>query len=58
VAPAYDVGDITSLLGTRVIYQVLATMIEEGKLGTRPDSTIKADQEVEGAAADQGLVGG
>jgi agmatinase len=58
VAPAYDVGEITSLLGTRVIYQVLATLIEEGKLGTRPDDTIKADPDVAAAAADEGLVGG
>jgi agmatinase len=57
VAPAYDVGEITSLLGTRVIYQVLATLIEEGKLGTRPDDTIKADPDVAAAAADEGLVG-
>jgi agmatinase len=58
VAPAYDVGEITSLLGTRVVYTVLGTMIEEGKLGTRPDATIKAEPKVEEAAADEGIVGG
>jgi agmatinase len=58
VAPAYDVAEITSLLATRVIYTVLGTLVEEGKLGTRPDETIKADPAVEAAAADEGLVGG
>ncbi len=58
VAPEYDVAEITSLLGTRVIYTVLGTLIEEGKLGTRPDSTIKSEPEVAAAAADEGIVGG
>ena len=58
VAPEYDVGEITSLLATRVIYTVLGTLIEEGKLGTRPDETIKSDPAVERAAADEGLDGG
>jgi agmatinase len=58
VAPQYDVGDVTSLLGVRVINNVLGILVEEGKLGTRPDNTIKADPEVEEAAADEGLVGG
>nr|MBA3450734.1 arginase family protein [Chloroflexia bacterium] len=58
VAPEYDVAEITSLLGTRVIYTVLGTLIEEDKLGTRPDSTIKAEPEVAAAAADEGIVGG
>src|SRR5687767_14069727 len=47
VAPPYDVADITSLLGVRVINDVLGTLVEAGKLGTRPDETIKADPEVE-----------
>jgi hypothetical protein len=58
VAPDYDVGEITSLLGTRVIYTVLGTLINEGKLGTLPDATIKSDPAVEAAAADEGIEGG
>jgi agmatinase len=58
VAPQYDVGEITSLLGVRVINNVLGILVEEGKLGTRPDETIKSDPAVESAAADEGLVGG
>jgi agmatinase len=58
VAPEYDVGEITSLLGTRVIYTVLGTLINEGKLGTLPDETIKSDPAVEAAAADEGIEGG
>ena len=41
VAPPYDVGDITSLLGVRVINDVLGTLVEAGKLGRRPDATPK-----------------
>ena len=33
VSPPYDVADITSLLGGRVIMEVLATLFEAGKLG-------------------------
>ena len=58
VAPDYDVGEITSLLGTRVIYTVLGTLINEGKLGTLPDATIKSDPAIEAAAADEGIEGG
>ena len=46
VAPAYDVGDITSVLGVRVINDVLGTLVNAGKLGRRPDATIKADPAV------------
>ena len=58
VAPQYDVGDITSLLGARVIYTVLGTLINEGKLGTLPDATIKSNPATEAAAADEGIEGG
>lgn len=58
VAPPYDVGDVTSLLGVRVINNVLGTLVEAGKLGDRPDDTIKADPAAEAAAADEGMVGG
>jgi agmatinase len=47
VAPPYDVGDVTSLLGVRVINEVLGTLVEAGKLGQRPDETVKADPDVE-----------
>ena len=36
VAPPYDVGDVTSLLGVRVINDVLATLVLNGKLGRPP----------------------
>ena len=39
VAPPYDVSDITALLGGRAIMDVLATLVEEGKLGRRPIAT-------------------
>src|SRR3954462_5964047 len=54
VAPQYDVGEITSLLGVRVINNVLGILVKEGKLGPRPDETIKSEPQVEAAAADQG----
>ena len=33
VSPPYDVGEVTSILGVRVINDVLATLIKAGKLG-------------------------
>ncbi len=36
VAPQYDVGDITSVLGVRIINDVLGTLVSAGKLGRRP----------------------
>ncbi|CAA9557740.1 MAG: Arginase/agmatinase/formimionoglutamate hydrolase, arginase family [uncultured Thermomicrobiales bacterium] len=36
VAPPYDVADITALLGGRAIMDVLATLVESGKLGRSP----------------------
>jgi agmatinase len=33
IAPPYDVADITSILGVRVINDVLATLVNAGKLG-------------------------
>jgi agmatinase len=35
VSPPYDVADITALLGGRVIMDVLATLVEAGKLGQK-----------------------
>jgi agmatinase len=36
VAPPYDVSDITSLLGARVVMDVLGHLVNNGKLGRRP----------------------
>ena len=36
VSPPYDVADITALLGGRIIMDVLATLVEAGKLGQLP----------------------
>jgi agmatinase len=36
VAPQYDVGDKTALIGTRAIMDVVATLVNEGKLGRKP----------------------
>ena len=50
VAPPYDVSDITALLGGRAIMDVLATLVEEGKLGRRPtasDDEPRADEVAE-----------
>lgn len=35
-APPYDVADVTALLGGRAIMDVLATLVEAGKLGRTP----------------------
>jgi hypothetical protein len=40
VAPQYDVGDQTALIGTRAIMDVLATLVNEGKLGRKPDTKL------------------
>ena len=58
VAPPYDVGDVTSLLGVRVINNVLGTLVNEGKLGKRPDNSVKSDPAANAAQADEGNVGG
>ena len=58
VAPPYDVGDITSVLGVRVINDVLGTLVNEGKLGRRPDATPKADPAVEDQQAQGAPQGG
>ena len=33
ISPPYDVADITSLLGARVIMDTLATLVQHGHLG-------------------------
>jgi arginase family enzyme len=35
IAPPYDVSDVTAQLGCRAIMDVLATLVDAGKLGTR-----------------------
>ncbi len=35
ISPPYDIADTTALMGTRVILDVLGTMVKEGHLGTR-----------------------
>jgi agmatinase len=47
VAPPYDVADVTSLLGVRVINDVLGTLVDAGKLGRTPDRTVTADPKAE-----------
>jgi agmatinase len=58
VAPPYDVAEITSLLGVRVINDVLGTLVEAGKLGRRPDATPKADRKAENEAEQTNPGGG
>jgi agmatinase len=43
VSPPYDVAEVTSILGVRVINDVLATLVTAGKLGRKP---IKAPPEL------------
>jgi agmatinase len=40
VAPQYDVGDKTALIATRAIMDVLATLVNEGKLGRKPETRL------------------
>jgi len=54
VAPPYDVGDITSLLGARVVLDVLGTLVAAGKLGrqeTTEERDAKAAEQVQREAA-------
>ena len=50
VSPPYDVGDVTSILGARVINDVLATLVKAGKLGRQPDKNPES-----GPSAPEGL---
>ncbi len=40
VAPAYDPSDMTALVATRGIMDVLATLVNEGKLGRKPPTEL------------------
>jgi agmatinase len=44
VSPPYDVSDITALLGARVIKEVLATLVLNGKLGRMPSGEPGAEK--------------
>ena len=52
VAPPYDVGDVTSLLGARVVFDVLGTLVQAGKLGRR-ETTSDREQRLQDAAEQQ-----
>jgi hypothetical protein len=53
VSPPYDVADITALLGGRVIMEVLATLIEAGKLGKHASDRAKSPQEASTKTAEE-----
>jgi agmatinase len=40
VAPSYDPSDMTALVGARAIMDVLATLVNEGKLGHKPPTKL------------------
>ena len=52
IAPPYDVADTTSQLGARVVMDTLATLVENGHLGTRltAEDRARAEQERHHAA--------
>jgi agmatinase len=59
VAPPYDVGDITSVLGVRVINDVLGTLVMEGKLGQRSlTNDAPRESSEEDSSARIGVAGG
>ena len=58
VSPPYDVGDITSVLGARVINDVLGMLVNAGKLGRRFDSENGSDPENDADAGSTDPVGG
>jgi agmatinase len=45
VSPPYDVGDVTALLGVRVIFEVLGTLVANGKLGRGSTAEAPGDTE-------------
>ena len=44
IAPPYDVSDVTAQLGCRAIMDVLGTLVEAGKLGSRKTATDRRDE--------------
>lgn len=51
VAPPYDVAEITSMLGVRVICDVLGTLVNEGKLGVKHEHTVETVENAEKAGS-------
>ncbi|WP_390624724.1 agmatinase family protein [Anthocerotibacter panamensis] len=47
VSPPYDISDITSLMATRVIMDVLAALVDSGKLPRRTPSYLNCDPSTE-----------
>jgi agmatinase len=47
VSPPYDVSDMTALLGTRVICDVLATLVDSGKLPRKSKSWLNPEPSTE-----------
>lgn len=47
VAPPYDISDMTALLGTRIICDVLATLVDSGKLPRKTPSWLKPEPSTE-----------
>jgi agmatinase len=47
VSPPYDVSDMTALLGTRVICDVLATLVDAGKLPRKDKSWLNPEPATE-----------
>ena len=45
IAPPYDVSDMTAQLGARAIMDVLGTLVDVGKLGTRRLADERGEQE-------------
>ncbi|CAN5884792.1 agmatinase family protein [soil metagenome] len=55
VAPPYDVADVTSLLGVRVILDVLGNLVNNGKLGRKPSAEPDVSAGAnDGASQDEG----
>jgi hypothetical protein len=58
VSPPYDVGDITSVLGVRVINDVLGTLVQAGKLGRRSGDVEDSSSRTADETGDNAHVGG
>lgn len=58
VSPPYDVGDITSVLGVRVINDVLGTLVQAGKLGRRSGDVDDSSSPLSDEQGDNAHVGG
>lgn len=54
VAPQYDVGEITSMQGVNLILTTLGILVNEGKLGRKPDETVSEDEPSESSVLTEG----